>query len=263
MPTLTGAMAPYASLNDHTPGQGQYRDVERLIRMAHKQAETRSGKKTDPEWYRERMRKAKEDLRTVPAFYQRVAELMTSTKLLLSTHDDDTVEKVDEQIQLGASVCEFPVTFEAAEYAQQNGMAIIVGAPNIVRGGSQSGNLNAADLVQRGLADVICADYHSPSMLPAAFRLVSEGLLDLPAAIRMLTLNAANAVGLTDRGELTAGKLGDLAIVRLDIDGWPHVEATIVGGRFASHFVRHPEVHKPQPVLPAVPQPGTEELVGA
>jgi alpha-D-ribose 1-methylphosphonate 5-triphosphate diphosphatase len=100
-------------------------------------------------------------------------------------------------------------------------------------------------------------------MLPAAFRLVSEGLLDLPAAIRMLTLNAAHAVGLADRGELAPGKLGDLAIVRLDQDGWPHVEATIVGGRFASHFVRHPEVHKPQPALPPVPQPGTEELVGA
>lgn len=261
MPTLTGAMTPYASLNDHTPGQGQYRDVERLISMAHQQADTRNGKKSDPEWYRERMRKAQEDLESVPAFYRRVAELMSTTNIILSTHDDDTVEKVDEQLQLGARVAEFPVTFEAAEHARANRMAIIVGAPNIVRGGSQSGNLNAADLVARGLADIMCADYHSPSLLPAAFRLVDDGLLDLPAAIRMVTLNPANAVGMTDRGELAPGKLGDFALVRLDDDGWPHVEATIVGGRFAYHFVRHPEVHKPQPVLPTVPD--EEQLVGA
>lgn len=263
MPTLTGAKFPYASLNDHTPGQGQYRDVERLIRMAHQQAETRNGRKADPEWYRERMRKAREDMHTVPNFYRRVAEIMTSTKLILSSHDDDTIEKVDEQLQLGASVGEFPVTIEAAEYARAHGMAIVVGAPNIVRGGSQSGNLNAADLVRRGLADIICADYHSPSLLPAAFRLVADGLLDLPAAIQMLALNPAKAVEMTDRGEIAAGKLGDLAIVRPDQDGWPHVEATIVGGRFASHFVRHPDVHKPQPALASPAHADTGHLLGA
>lgn len=236
LPTILNARYAFASLNDHTPGQGQYRDVDGLIRIAHEQAEARNGTKTDPEWYRERMRRAMEDTHTVPAFYQRVGELMALTDLKLATHDDDTIEKVDEQLLLGATVAEFPVTFEAAQHARDNDLAIVVGAPNIVRGGSQSGNLNATDLISQGLADIICSDYHSPSLLPAAWRLVELGLLDLPAAVRMLTANPAAAVGMGDRGTLEVGKLGDLCIVRVDDEGWPHCEATIVGGLQAFHF---------------------------
>lgn len=236
LPTLLNARFGFASLNDHTPGQGQYRDVDRLIRIAHEHAEQRNGTKTDPEWYRERMRQAMTDTETVPAFYRKVGEVMATTDIRLATHDDDSIEKVDEQLLLGATVAEFPVTFEAARHARSKNLLIVVGAPNIVRGGSQSGNQDAIDLVNEGLADIICSDYHSPSLLPAAWHLVSEGALELPAAVRMLTANPAKAVGMDDRGTLEIGKLGDLCIVRVDDAGWPHCETTIVGGKQAFHF---------------------------
>jgi alpha-D-ribose 1-methylphosphonate 5-triphosphate diphosphatase len=224
--------------------------------MAHQQQETRADKKTDPNWYRDRMRAAQADGQTVPAFYRSVAEAMATLPMILSSHDDDTVEKVDEQLMLGATVAEFPVTFEAAQHARDNGMMIVVGAPNIVRGGSQSGNLNASDVISRGLADVICADYHAPCLVPSAFKLTQQGVLDLPAAIRMVTLNPARAVGLTDRGEIAVGKTADLALVRLDNEGWPHVEATFVGGRAAFNFVRHPDILMPDPMMQtADPEP--------
>jgi len=239
LPSLRRVRVPYVSLNDHTPGQGQYRDVERLIAMADANRAMRSDETVDPEWYRERMRRGMEDTNTVPAFYQTVAEAADHLPMIISTHDDDTVEKVDEQLLLGATVAEFPITVEAAAHARRHGMAIIVGAPNIVRGGSQSGNLPAAELVRQGLADIICADYHAPSLIPAAFRLVDDGLLGLSEAIRMITRAPALAVGLTDRGEIAPGQLADLCLVRRDGEGWPHVERTFVAGRESFAFLRY------------------------
>lgn len=241
LPTLRRVRVPYISLNDHTPGQGQYRDVDRFIEMANQSQSARSDKQTDPEWYHERMRTNLADTETVPGFYRRLAGELVRFPMIVSTHDDDTVAKVDEQLVLGATIAEFPITIEAAQHARDHGMTIIVGAPNIVRGGSQSGNLNATELVAAGLADAICADYHAPCLIPSAFRLVRDGLLDLPAAIRMITFAPAHAVGLADRGEIAIGKLADLALVRLDRDGWPHVEATFAGGIPAFTFTRHPE----------------------
>lgn len=226
----------YASLNDHTPGQGQYRNIERLIALAHENADRLGSARTDASWYRERMERARADTGTVPAFYERVYQESRATPTILSTHDDDTVEKVDAQVAIGATIAEFPVTFEAARHARDRGMTIVVGAPNIMRGGSQSGNLPAHELVALGLADAICADYHAPCLIPAAFKLARDGLLELPAAIRMITLNPARAVGLHDLGALEAGRIADLALVRLDADGLTHVEATWIAGRTVFRF---------------------------
>lgn len=257
MPTLLASRTPYASLNDHTPGQGQYRDVERLIARNKEQAALRNSQPRDAEWYRERMRTAMADTETVPAFYQRVGELMATTSLVLASHDDDSVEKVDEQLRLGARVAEFPITYEAAAYAKAHEMAIVVGAPNIVRGGSQSGNLSAMELIRHGYGDIICADYHAPSLLAAAWIVAREGARRLPEAVSMITRNPARALGLTDRGEIAVGQLGDLTIVREDGDGWPHAEATVVGGRAAFTFIRNPEVAMPIPSIPPVPSTAT------
>lgn len=248
LPSLRKVRVPYISLDDHSPGQGQYRDVERLIQLAHQNQAARHSEAADPDWYRQRMLAAQADRESVPAFYRSVADVMATLPMIIATHDDDTAEKVDQQLMLGASVAEFPVTFEAARHARDHGLAIVVGAPNIVRGGSQSGNLNAVDLIVAGLADVICADYHAPCLVPAAFRLWRDGVLDLPAAIRMITLNPAQAVGLKDRGAIAPGMAADLAIVRLDNEGWPHVEATFVGGRSAFHFARHPDLVMPRAI---------------
>lgn len=239
LPSLRRVRVPYVSLNDHTPGQGQYRDVEHLIAMADTNRAMRGNETVDSNWYRERMRRSMADTETVPAFYRTMAEATSHVPMTISTHDDDTVEKVDEQLRLGATVAEFPITIEAAAHARRNGMAIIIGAPNVVRGGSQSGNLPAHELVRQGLADIICADYHAPSLIPAAFRLADDGLLGLPEAVRMITRTPSQTVGLTDRGEIAPGLLADLCLVRRDATGWPHVERTFVAGRESFTFRRY------------------------
>ena len=243
LPSLRRVKTPYVSLNDHTPGQGQYRDVDRLIRMAEQSQKARGRiEAINREWYLERMRTNLADTETVPAFYGSIAEELTRTPMFIATHDDDTIEKVHAQLVLGATVNEFPITFEAAQYARDHGMMILVGAPNVLRGSSQSGNISARDLVEAGLADGICADYHAPCLIPAAFKLFELGLCDLPAAIAKITSNPANAVGLTDRGEIAIGKLADLTIVRVDDLGIPQVEATFLEGRPSLTFARYPSM---------------------
>jgi alpha-D-ribose 1-methylphosphonate 5-triphosphate diphosphatase len=109
-------------------------------------------------------------------------------------------------------------------------MTIIVGAPNIVRGGSSSGNQSAKELFSLGLADVIVADYHAPSLLPSAFSLVDDGLADLPGAVRALTLNAAQAVAMQDVGAIQPGYAADLIVVRRTGRTFPVVERVFRSG---------------------------------
>ncbi|MGC4105137.1 MAG: alpha-D-ribose 1-methylphosphonate 5-triphosphate diphosphatase [Thermomicrobiales bacterium] len=246
LPTLQRARTPYISLNDHTPGQGQYRDVDRLITMAEASHTSRGDTKPfDASWYLQRMQENLGDTDAVDAFYASIAEALTHTPMVISTHDDDTIQKVEAQRILGATVAEFPITIEAAQYARDGGMAIVVGAPNIVRGGSQSGNLSAVDLVAANLADAICADYHAPCLIPAALKLVELGLRDLPAAIAMITRNPARAVGLDDRGEIAIGQLADLVLLRIDELGIPQVEGTFVEGRQVLAFNATSTSNKP------------------
>lgn len=230
--------AGYVSLNDHTPGQGQYRDVERYSEFMKKWREQRGAGSLGEDEVAERMKSRADDKTTIPSVYARVAGELATAPFVLSTHDDDSPEKVDRQWEIGATINEFPVTMDAAVRARERGMAIVVGAPNIVRGGSTSGNMDAVDLVEAGLADIICADYHAPSLLVAAFKLVEEGRTDLVSAIRMLTVNPATAVGLTDRGAIETGRRADLAVVRLDGSGAPSVEMVYRGGELVMAMPR-------------------------
>lgn len=228
--SLARAETRYVSINDHTPGQGQYRDLEAFKQRMEAWREQR-GKGfgvDDPE---KRMLERAADEETIPRVYNRIREERERMSFVIASHDDDTPEKVDTLFAMGAAVCEFPVTVEAAERGRSHGMTIVVGAPNIVRGGSSSGNMDAAELVRLGLADAICADYHAPSMLPAAFRLYDDDLVDLPAAVRMLSLNPARALGIDDLGAVLPGYVADLLFVRRTANGMPAVERVIRGGR--------------------------------
>jgi alpha-D-ribose 1-methylphosphonate 5-triphosphate diphosphatase len=225
----------YLTLNDHTPGQGQFRDLDRQVQRLRDYATLRGAAEPDRVDMERKIAARAADRETVPALYERVRREAAAQGVVVGSHDDDSAEKVDALRALGASVAEFPITLEAARRARVRGMSVVVGAPNIVRGGSQSGNLDARALVAAGLADAICADYHAPSLLPAAFRLVRERLADLPTAIRMVTLNAAGAVGLTDRGALVPGLRADLILVRVEGDV-PHVEAAYTRGRPVFQF---------------------------
>lgn len=222
--SLSKSPIRYVSINDHTPGQGQYRELEGYReRMAAWQAQRGNAPLTQDDITQRIMERA-EDTETVPFVYGRISEERQRLPFVIASHDDDSAEKVDILWELGARVAEFPVTLDAAQRARERGMTIVVGAPNIVRGGSSSGNMDAAELFRLGLADAICADYHAPSLLPSAFRLAEDGVTDLVTAVRALTLNPARALGLEDLGAVLPGFVADLLVVRQSAAGLPQVE---------------------------------------
>jgi alpha-D-ribose 1-methylphosphonate 5-triphosphate diphosphatase len=203
-----------ASLMDHTPGQRQYADIEdfkryylakrrvseadfeQYVRLLHEQSALHSG----------RNRRA-------------IAGLAAERGITLAAHDDATPEHVAESVSLGVHISEFPTTVVAAQAAVDQGLQVVMGAPNIVRGGSQSGNVAAAELLDLGLLDVLSSDYVPSSPLHAVFQLVADGVLTMAQGARLISTNPARAVGLDDRGEIAVGKRADL--VRVATHGLP------------------------------------------
>jgi alpha-D-ribose 1-methylphosphonate 5-triphosphate diphosphatase len=160
-------------------------------------------------------------------------ERVAHRDLPLASHDDDSAEAVAENAADNIRISEFPVAMEAAEAAKRLGIAVIAGAPNIVRGGSHSGNIAAADLIRAGAVQVLASDYVPPAMLEAAFRSVEETGISLPAAIAMITDAAARMVKLEDRGRIEAGLRADLVQVHRH-HGHPIVrQVWRAGGRVA------------------------------
>jgi alpha-D-ribose 1-methylphosphonate 5-triphosphate diphosphatase len=227
-----GASVPVVSLNDHTPGQGQYRDVEQFKRYFREQL-GRSAEEVerDVAFHMERAHVQSEIAAGVLA---RVRQVSRERDLLVSSHDDDTPERVELMYEVGARIAEFPVTLEAAFRQRELGMAITAGAPNLVRGGSASGNIGAAELLEHGLVDVLCADYHAPSLLAAMLVPARTGLMSLPEAVRLVTLNPARAVRLDATiGSIEPGKRGDVCVV--DASGpVPLAELTLRAGAISS-----------------------------
>jgi alpha-D-ribose 1-methylphosphonate 5-triphosphate diphosphatase len=145
-----------------------------------------------------------------------ILELAQRLGVRLASHDDATEAHVEEAIADGVSIAEFPTTGEAARAAHRNGLAVLMGAPNVVRGKSHSGNISAADVAASGHLDVLSSDYVPSSLLPAVFRLAhTVPGMSLPKAMRTITLNPAHAAGLDDRGSITPHRRADLVQVRL------------------------------------------------
>ena len=151
-----------------------------------------------------------------------------------ATHDDATEAHIKEAITLGATISEFPTTVAAASAASNAGMSTILGGPNVVRGGSHSGNVSAADLSDKGLLDALSSDYVPSSLLYGAFLLSDKQGLSLPDAIATVTTNPARMVNFNDRGEIKAGLRADLIQVKRCTDGTPIVRKTFnLGERVA------------------------------
>ncbi len=152
-----------------------------------------------------------------------ILELANRIGVRLASHDDATEAHVEEALADGVTIAEFPTTGEAARAAHRNGLAVLMGAPNIVRGGSHSGNISAAEVAANGHLDIISSDYVPSSLLLAAFALAQtvEGM-SLPKAMRLITLNPAHAAGLEDRGAIEPRRRADLVQVRM-ADGLPVV----------------------------------------
>lgn len=140
-----------------------------------------------------------------------IVDICRSRELALASHDDATLDHVEESAGYGMAIAEFPTTFEAAEASHARGLKVLMGAPNIVRGGSHSGNIAAADLARRGVLDILSSDYYPASLLQAALGLAEQDNgYDLPRAIATINLAPARAAGLDDRGEIAVGLRADL-----------------------------------------------------
>ncbi|MDH6019254.1 alpha-D-ribose 1-methylphosphonate 5-triphosphate diphosphatase [Vibrio splendidus] len=136
-----------------------------------------------------------------------------------ASHDDATSAHVTESKELGMVIAEFPTTVEAAKRSHELGLKVMMGAPNVIRGGSHSGNVAAYELASLGVLDILSSDYYPVSLLDAVFTLVNDerNNLDVAQAVQLATLNPAQALGLTDRGVIAEGKRADLVLAhRLD-----------------------------------------------
>ncbi|MDV4158709.1 MULTISPECIES: alpha-D-ribose 1-methylphosphonate 5-triphosphate diphosphatase [Rhizobium] len=223
------------SLTDHTPGQGQYNNLQSYIRSISERRAISEEMAAEIVAKRIAMRNNAD----IEAKLKEIVALSLKHKLSLASHDDDSVEKVAEMHDLGVTISEFPVTAPAAEEARRRGLWTLMGAPNALRGQSMSGNLSALDAARAGLLSVIAADYHPAAFVPGIFKLADMVEGGLPAAVAMATGNAARSAGLSDRGEIAVGQRADLVVVE---PGDVHrIRATFRAGRFVySDGTLHP-----------------------
>jgi alpha-D-ribose 1-methylphosphonate 5-triphosphate diphosphatase len=202
------------SLMDHSPGVGQYANIDfyRALRR-------RGG--ADEEYIERRILELQEQRARLRVPNRRaLLERLAGRDIALASHDDRTEEEVAENAADGVRISEFPVTMEAACAAKAAGMDVVAGAPNIVRGGSHSGNVAAADLMDVGAVDALASDYVPNALVEAAFQCASR--IGLPQAIALITDIPARLAGLPDRGRLAAGERADVVRVRVH-DGLPVV----------------------------------------
>jgi alpha-D-ribose 1-methylphosphonate 5-triphosphate diphosphatase len=203
------------SLMDHTPGQRQFRD-EGKLRDYYR---GKSGGKTDAQldvMFAQRLAFQKAYAATN---IREIVALARQHEIPLASHDDTTEADVADAVRERVSVAEFPTTMEAARGLHEAGIGILMGAPNVVRGGSHSGNVAAVDLARQGYLDILSSDYIPSSLLMAALQLPQHvPAIDLAAAVRTVTKTPAEAVGLADRGEIAVGKRADLIRVHVAHD---------------------------------------------
>lgn len=213
------------SLMDHTPGQRQWTDIE------HARVYYTGKKGWSDQQFEDEVRIAPErQARHATPNRAWFADFARTFGVALATHDDTTVEHVDQAKTEGASMSEFPTTLAAARRARALGLATVAGAPNVIRGGSHSGNVSAMELAREGVLDALSSDYVPGSLLLAAWRLTHEGGFSLPEAVKVVSRNPARAVGLADRGEIAIGLRADLVRVK-GVESHPVARETWVQGR--------------------------------
>lgn len=197
------------SLMDHTPGERQFRDLEKL--RAFNTAAGQTPAEADRS-FAERMAVGPQ---LVARNWPKVLQLFAGSGIPLASHDDTTEEHVTLAARSGIRISEFPTTEVAARMAHAHGMATVMGGPNVVRGGSHSGNVAALDLARAGLLDCLSSDYVPASLLQAAVRLASDLDRPLNQTFGFVSWRVADMVGLHDRGRLEPGRRADLVRFRL------------------------------------------------
>jgi alpha-D-ribose 1-methylphosphonate 5-triphosphate diphosphatase len=214
------------SLMDHAPGQRQFASLDRY-------REYYQGKFgwTDDVF----ASKMNEHVAAAEAYSQTnretIAKLCQTHGISLASHDDATLTHVNDSYELGCSVAEFPTTMEAGEASHDRGLHVLMGAPNVIRGGSHSGNVAAKDFASRGWLDILSSDYYPTALLPAAVKLTDPEMgLSLAEAVQTVTTNPAAAANMTDRGRLAVGLRADVVMFTLD-QHTPRVSETYVAGQ--------------------------------
>ncbi|WP_395156432.1 alpha-D-ribose 1-methylphosphonate 5-triphosphate diphosphatase [Ilumatobacter sp.] len=206
---------PLVSAEDHTPGVGQYTDrsyYERYI------AGTKGLDPDEAKQYIDQIVADRDDkLDNVDRALSWLANRAHGGTIRLIGHDPTSAAEIDAAVERSVSIAEFPTTVEAARRAHERGLRTVSGAPNVVRGGSHSGNVSAAELVSLGLCDGLSSDYMPTTLLGAVGTLVHDGVCDLATGVALVTSGPADTVGLADRGRLNVGQRGDIVLV--DFDG--------------------------------------------
>lgn len=199
---------PYVVFNDHLPHDALEKGKRppRLTGQA-----LRIGR--NPEKHLEYMQALHARMGDVPAALDGLTKSLADQGIRMGSHDDRTADQRAQWHAMGVDLAEFPETQEAAEAARATGDGVILGAPNVVRGGSHNGNVSAIDLAAMGLCDALASDYHYPSLRRAAFLLADGGVTDLAGAWSLVSAGPARLLGLTDRGTLTPGQRADLVIL--------------------------------------------------
>jgi alpha-D-ribose 1-methylphosphonate 5-triphosphate diphosphatase len=198
------------SVMDHTPGQRQWENIEHAWIYF-------SGKKG---WTKQKFEERVAMAQDAQARYAKphrayLTQYCQDNQIALASHDDTTVTHVEEAFAEGATVCEFPTTVAAAQAARARKMLTIMGGPNVVRGGSHSGNVSAIELAKLGLVDILSSDYVPGSLMSATVRLTETTDLSLPQAVALVSRNPAKSIGLHDRGSLEVGLRSDFVQVRM------------------------------------------------
>lgn len=218
---------PLVSHEDHTPGIGQYADrayYERYMMGSRGMTADEAVRHVD-DLIAERSGRL--DIREEAMGW--LAEQALSGRIRLLGHDLTSEAEVDELVARGGAVAEFPTTLAAAQAARDRGLPVVVGAPNVLRGGSHNGNASGRELIERGLVTSIASDYLPSGLLAAVFTLVDVARISLPAAVALVTSGPADVAGLADRGRLQPGLRADLALIAAG-GRWPVVHSVLVSG---------------------------------
>jgi alpha-D-ribose 1-methylphosphonate 5-triphosphate diphosphatase len=200
------------SFMDHTPGGRQFKrreDYVAYFSRAYGLSDARIDRLVE-----EKLRRKRDEMDVLGDALASLARAARARGIALASHDDDSADDIAWAVGLGVTIAEFPVTAEAAAAAKSAGLHVVMGAPNIVRGGSTGGNLPALDALRMGALDSLCSDYYPAAMLHAAMRLVDDGHAGLAEAFRLITFNPARALGLQgESGSIEPGQRADLVVI--------------------------------------------------
>ena len=232
------------SFMDHTPGQGQYRDLE-IYRKTLQGYRELSDEEAD-KIIAVNMQTEKITLEQI----KEISQIAVNNNIAIASHDDDDIAKLSLVKSYGTTISEFPTTIEVARKAKEMGLWTIAGAPNVLLGGSHSGNLSAAEAIEGQTIDILCSDYYPAAMLHSIFELSETYGQDLHEMFQLVTLNPAKAVQMDgDIGSIKVGKKADIIIIEKMDDGFPMVTTSIVDGKLITRTMYRVDERKRNSVM--------------